>query len=213
MTGMMRAIAVLIAIAAPAVPAFAQERITAPGGLSIVKPEGWSRVPPQQPVEDLRGIGYDKPEFERAVERGITPFIVLTKYPASHAGINPTITVSYHYLSGAALRSIPTEMVTDIVNAMRRDMPEVEVIDPPAIANVMGTMGAHASVAYPRKGQSRTRVEMVTETWVSMRGVYAVMLQVTYARDEAPQTIVEIDGAVRSARIDETGPPPTIFGP
>ncbi|MES2443884.1 MAG: hypothetical protein V4574_13725 [Pseudomonadota bacterium] len=207
--------AILASLVALATPAFAQgvERVTAPaGGISVEMPGGWSITPPDPSVEKLRGLTYRSPEFRRSAQTGSAPFLTLVKYPANHPGINPTMKVNYLALSDSMLRLDPVELLTRLTDAMRRQSGGLEVLDAPALASFMG-VGAHVRVAHTTRNRAGTPVETVSEMWITLLGDYAVILEAVYDADEPAQTIVEIDGVARTLRIDETGPPPRLFGP
>lgn len=205
-------LAVPVALAAPA-PAFAQERIIAPGGIAIDKPQGWSVLPVTPPVEKLRGLRFDDPEFRGALERSSMPFLTLAKYPAGHSGINPTIEIRYEALARSGRPPSEEGMLAAAVDAMRRDLGPLEVLDEPAMVQFAGAPGVHVRVACRSKPCAPRPLEKVIEIWITLRGGYAIRLKAEYDRDAPAQTMVEIDGAVASFRIEEPGPPPSLWAP
>jgi hypothetical protein len=192
--------AALLALAGPAV---AQERIAAAaGGISIEKPVGWTVMPPDRVLENVRGLTYESPEFRRVVDATGAPFITMIKYPADREGINPTMKVNYQRLPASMHSMGPVEVLTGVVGAMRSGFGEVDILVAPHAVQFAGAPGAHVRIAYTIKGAAGTPFETVSEMWIILRGGYAIILGVGYGRDEPAATVSEIQGAALSFRID-----------
>jgi hypothetical protein len=205
-------LAALAVLAAPA-PAFAQERIVAPGGVAIDKPDGWTVQPIAPAVEKLRGLGFNSPAFRSAVEKGGMPFLTLTKYPAGHAGINPTIEIKYEAPVSSGPPPSEAGMLAAAVDAMRRDFGPIEILDELAEVQFAGAPSTHVRIACRSRSRAGKQFEKVVELWITHRGGYAIWLKAEYDRDAPAKTMLEIDGAVRGFQIEEPGPPPTIWAP
>ncbi|MEZ0243454.1 MAG: hypothetical protein ACAH11_08780 [Sphingomonas sp.] len=199
----------LAVLALPAAPAFAQgERIVAPaGGISIEKPRGWNILPPDEAMENLRGLRFDDPRVQRAIGSGNAPFIVLLKYPADTEGINPTLKVNYRPLPPSLRGKSAVEVLSMLFESMRTTVNDVVLLDPPAPVQFAGGTGAHFRLSYTLVGSAGTPYKVISEMWMTLRGDYAVILGAGYGADEPPATAAEIAAASRTFRLEGDGPP------
>lgn len=189
--------AALLVMAAPAVAAIG-ERIAAPvGGISIEKPAGWSVLPPDEALRNIRGIDFDTPGASRAL-RG--PLITLTKYPLSHEGVVPTIKVNYHHFP-AARELGPDGLAKLVIADLNRSLGEVKVLDAPSTVKVSGLSAGHFRVGYALRRGKQT-ADAVSEIWAVPRGNGFFMIGVGYSPDEPAATHGEIEAAVASVKIE-----------
>lgn len=189
--------AALLVMAAPAVAALG-ERIAAPvGGISIEKPAGWSVLPPDEALRNIRSIDFDTPGASRAL-RG--PLITLTKYPLSRPGVNPTVKINYHNFP-AARELGPDGVAKLMVDDLRRSLGEITILDAPSALQVSGMPAGHLRVGYTlRRGEAA--VPTISEIWVVLRGSGFFVIGAGYAPDEPAATHGEIEAAVASVKIE-----------
>lgn len=186
--------AALLAVAAPAMAA-AGERIAAPvGGISIEKPAGWSMLPPDATLRNIKEIDFDTP-----LRPANAPLITLTKYPLSHPGIIPTIKVQYHYFPGATALG-PEGVAKLMIGDLRRSLGDLTVVDEPAAIQVSAMPAAHARVSYTLR-RGKESLGSITELWVVNRGNGFFVIGAGYAPDEPAVSLSEINAALASVRI------------
>lgn len=201
-----------------AVPAAASaqtgERIAAAaGGISIELPKGWTVLSADPAVEALRGKAHDSAEFRRTVTTTGVRFLTLTKYSGGRGDAVPTIGVDYRSLDDAMLGMGPVEVLKWLTRPGRHGFRDAEVLDPPTLMQFAGAPGAHVRIAHTLRHVSGVSYPAISEVWLSLRGTYAISLQASYAPDEPAGGVIEIDNAVRSFRVDDSGPPPHFFPP
>jgi hypothetical protein len=197
---MMAIAAAALAIAAPAAPAFAQERIAAPvGGISIEKPQGWHLIPPDEALSNMKTFDFDDPATAQTLQ---APLITIMRtLPAETAGIIPTIKISYVRYPAIATRG-PIGAIEDMIAQVRSVFPDLRMLDAPQPVTVAGRESARASVVFSlRSGNEVTQIQ--TDIILVPRGK-AGFFSIGFAglADDAPKNRKAFEAALESVRFD-----------
>lgn len=169
-------------------------------GFQIKRPMSWHWL------TDVEALNNQVPQrlsdAELAKLLGKRPALVLVQigmHEEPYAGLNPSIEVSIQPLRTLASPA-PVEALAPIAEKLKKDFPDLTVIDAPQPATVGGRPGARMKARYTTTLDGKS-VQVLERIWLVPRGEFAFLIGASGPAEGPEVAEAAIAGALAATRI------------
>ncbi len=154
-------------------------------GFQITKPANWHFLPTEVVAKNLALPRLREKDLEQAIRsRPTVPFLVITKYQEPHAGLNPSVQVSFRTqgdLTGKGARALLDRMVT----RLKENFSDFQELAPVGETTIDSRPAAQTLAKYTVRDSSGAEFKTVAYMWVIPRGEYMLTIN-AYAPEDGP---------------------------
>jgi hypothetical protein len=172
-------------------------------GFSVTKPDAWQFFTVEQNLENLKRIKLKDEEFRKSMLKYSTaPLVAMTKYSEPYDDLNPSLKVNIKPLGN--LKGMDVKDIINMITAPLKDVvKDFKVTVPPAETTVSGLKAGYVQFNYSVTSPDGRSFPTTSELWIVPRCDYFFMIGAGTRQDEKTGTRAEIQGILKTAKIDK----------
>ena len=171
-------------------------------GLSVVKPDEWNFISPEENIENLKRAELKDKELQQLIIKySNEPLVSMMKYQEPFYGLNPSFKININ-----SLGELPGDKPVDIINLMLPQFQGLfknyELIKKPEEIDVSGHKAAYTKIYYSLQTKGGREFPTCSELWIVPRGQFFFMIGAGTRQDEKTGKRSEIQKILESLKIE-----------
>lgn len=155
-------------------------------GVSVAKPESWHIRSANEVLAQAKLLKPSDPAAEQRWRESMrAPLVVMAKYPASHAGFNPSFRLDAKPYGSVPKDASGSAIVEAMANMLKSNFKEVTVEKGPLDLTLQGRKAGYVKINYVNVSTTGVRLPTTAELWAVPRQDHYVVLGGSYGKGDA----------------------------